>query len=180
MQTKEFSLNMDDIYKTHVKTMSTDLLKAIELYNEEPDARISVETVRQWWDDALDLASWLHAATSLSTPFILTETPAVRDRCFLSEELATFLICNGNYKSFQYAPYHVGIHSCAVPRLNFMPKWFLLKCMGPTDEQTMPPAKRPKASKASSATGENSSKKSENKAPFPAPRTLRNTPRILL
>jgi hypothetical protein len=78
---------MDDIYKTNVKTMSADLLKAIELYNEEPKDMISVETVRQWWADALDGEAWLHATTSLSMPFILTENPDCRDCCFLSVAL---------------------------------------------------------------------------------------------
>ena len=74
---------MDDIYKTNVKTMSADLLKAIELYDAEPKDMISVETVRQWWDDALDRDAWLHATTSLSMPFILTENPDCRDCCSL-------------------------------------------------------------------------------------------------
>ena len=150
---------MDDIYKTHVKTMSTDFLKAIELYNEEPDARISTENVRQWWADALDVDAWLHATTSLSMPFILTENPDCRDCCFLSEKLATFLICNGNYESFEDATDHVGLHPSAGG-CNFMPKWFLLKCMGLADDQTAPPRKKPKVPKASSS-GENSSKKSD-------------------
>lgn len=150
---------MDDIYKTNVKTMSADLLKAIELYDAEPKDMISVETVRQWWDDALDRDAWLHATTSLSMPFILTENPDCRDRCFLSEKLATFLICNGNYDSFEDATDHVGLHSSAGG-CNFMPKWFLLKCMGLADDQTAPPRKKPKVPKASSS-GENSSKKSD-------------------
>lgn len=150
---------MDDIYKTNVKTMSADLLKAIELYDAEPKDMISVETVRQWWDDALDRDAWLHATTSLSMPFILTENPDCRDRCFLSEKLATFLICNGNYESFEDATDHVGLHPSAGG-CNFMPKWFLLKCMGLTDDQTAPPRKKPKVPKASSS-GENSSKKSD-------------------
>ena len=150
---------MDDIYKTNVKTMSADLLKAIELYNEEPKDMISVETVRQWWADALDGEAWLHATTSLSMPFILTENPDCRDCCFLSEKLATFLICNGNYESFEDATDHVGLHPSAGGS-NFMPKWFLLKCMGLTADQTAPPRKKPKVPKASSS-GENSSKKSD-------------------
>ena len=150
---------MDDIYKTNVKTMSADLLKAIELYNAEPKDMISVETVRQWWADALDRDAWLHATTSLSMPFILTENPDCRDCCFLSEKLATFLICNGNYESFEDATDHVGLHPSAGG-VNFMPKWFLLKCMGLTDDQTAPPRKKPKVPKASSS-GENSSKKSD-------------------
>ena len=150
---------MDDIYKTNVKTMSADLLKAIELYNAEPKDMISVETVRQWWADALDRDAWLHATTSLSMPFILTENPDCRDCCFLSEKLATFLICNGNYESFEDATDHVGLHPSAGG-CNFMPKWFLLKCMGLTDDQTAPPRKKPKVPKASSS-GENSSKKSD-------------------
>ena len=150
---------MDDIYKTNVKTMSADLLKAIELYDAEPKDMISVETVRQWWDDALDRDAWLHATTSLSMPFILTENPDCRDCCFLSEKLATFLICNGNYESFEDATDHVGLHPSAGG-CNFMPKWFLLKCMGLTDDQTAPPRKKPKVPKASSS-GENSSKKSD-------------------
>ena len=150
---------MDDIYKTNVKTMSADLLKAIELYDAEPKDMISVETVRQWWDDALDRDAWLHATTSLSMPFILTENPDCRDCCFLSEKLATFLICNGNYESFEDAADHVGLHSSAGG-CNFMPKWFLLKCMGLADDQTAPPRKKPKVPKASSS-GENSSKKSD-------------------
>ena len=141
---------MDDIYKTHVKTMSTDFLKAIELYNEEPDARISAENVRQWWADALDVDAWLHATTSLSMPFILTENPDCRDCCFLSEKLATFLICNGNYESFEDATDHVGLHPSAGG-CNFMPKWFLLKCMGLADDQTAPSRKKPKVPKASSS-----------------------------
>ena len=159
VQKKDFSLNMDDIYKTNVKTMSADLLKAIELDNEEPKDMISVETVRQWWADALDRDAWLHATTSLSMPFILTENPECRDCCFLSEKLATFLICNGNYESFEDATNHVGLHPSASG-CNFMPKWFLLKCMGLTDAQAVPPRKKPKVPKASSS-GENSSKKSD-------------------
>ena len=116
----------------------------------------------------MDNGAWANATIALSTPFILMENPeVVRNRCFLSKTLLTFLICNGNYESLEEASSPVGL-KLPVPGYRFMPAWFLHKCVAPTaaEDSSAPPAKKGKQrqpSETRSGNGEPSSQKNDGK-----------------